>query len=165
VRCSRIAPGAIRSLISPDARIAKLDEQVERLKKALDGPRAEVFRQNEVLRDRHDAEAALAQTCQRKLDDIQFAQEAKNSASSKSEEACLRELDTVRGVALHAGEAGRFVGGRVYVGVRSLWAPEDAGARDRWFLPVKRSTKDTALASEVLGQNRDPPLMAGAFLF
>jgi hypothetical protein len=137
---------------------------VERLKKTLDGPRADLFRQIEVLRDGHDAEAALTQTCQKKLDDIQFSQEAKNSPGNKPEEGCLRELDTVRGVALHRGEAARLVGGRVYVGVRNLWAPEDAAIDPNCEIEVTVDKADDASKTAItVGQSLDLSTDVGRF--
>jgi len=114
------ATGALRSFFSPDVRIAKIQAKLDRLNKDIPASQAELIRQAELLRDRLDTEAATAQSCQKKLTDLEFKLDAKNSPRAQPAEACLQELDTIKAITLRRAEASRQLGGRIHFGVKHI---------------------------------------------
>jgi hypothetical protein len=74
--------------------------------------------------------AVEAQSCRRKLADLEFKVEAQSSPGHKSSDACVQELTTIKGISLKEREAIRVAGGRLYVGTEDAWTQgSPAGCR------------------------------------
>jgi hypothetical protein len=151
---------AIRSVFSPDARIIKLQAQIneqqkasdarvaaiqvklEAAKKALDEPRADLLRRAELTQDRADAEATSNAACKRAMEETQSKTLTTVASGAGGRDACVHELETISGINLRQGEATRQLGGRLYFGVESIANSETYhwcvmhGGTDQGVLPT-----------------------------
>ena len=130
------ALGTIRSMFSPDHRLVKMQERLDDLQKRIEMPRAELIQELTNLKDRFDVEAASSQVCRTKVTDLEFKLDAKNSPGAKPDEACLREVDSVKGITLRRGETSRQVGGRIHIGTDAMLA----GYEGKWWCRINVST-------------------------
>jgi hypothetical protein len=150
----------LRSVFAPDSRIAKLEERLAQLGNNIQAPQAELIRQIETLRDRLDTELASAGTCQRRVADLEFRHEAKNNPGSQLGEACLRELDMVKGLKLKEAEAARLVGGRLYIGLEDAWTQSTAGCKVNFSTDLEPGKRTQSLA---VGESIDVKTSVGTF--
>ena len=75
-------------------------QRLDDLQRRIEMPRAELIKENTIFKDRLDVETASSQVCRANVTDLEFKLDAKNSPGAKPGEACLREVDSVKGITL-----------------------------------------------------------------
>ena len=93
----------LQSVLAPDSRVQVLEQE------------------NGRLRDRADAGAVEAQICRKRLAEFEFRKEAVSHSGGAPSDACVRELDSIKGLSIKEHTAARLIGGRLYVGAEDAW--------------------------------------------